>query len=112
MDLLAPELDGWQAIRYQQRGLPPSAVDGPFTGELSPGTYKDFMAAAVRKAFAAVAAITGMSITIAGSGPTYTVTRGAGDFIAGGIKLGMVGRLTAGHEVDSSATITAPGFCA
>jgi pimeloyl-ACP methyl ester carboxylesterase len=33
MDLLAPELDGWQAIRYQQRGLAPSAQDGPFTVE-------------------------------------------------------------------------------
>ena len=33
MDLLAPELDGWRAIRYQQRGLPPSAENGPFTVE-------------------------------------------------------------------------------
>ena len=33
MDMLAPELDGWQTIRYQQRGLPPSAETGPFTVE-------------------------------------------------------------------------------
>jgi len=33
MDMLAPELDGWRAIRYQQRGLPPSAENGPFTVE-------------------------------------------------------------------------------
>jgi len=33
MDMLAPELDGWRAIRYQQRGLPPSAETGPFTVE-------------------------------------------------------------------------------
>jgi pimeloyl-ACP methyl ester carboxylesterase len=33
MDLLAPELDGWHGVRYQQRGLPPSAEDGPFTVE-------------------------------------------------------------------------------
>ena len=32
-DLLAPELDGWRVIHYQQRGLPPSTVDGPFTVE-------------------------------------------------------------------------------
>ena len=32
-DLLAPELVGWRVIRYQQRGLPPSTVDGPFTVE-------------------------------------------------------------------------------
>jgi hypothetical protein len=29
MDMLDAELDGWRSIRYQQRGLPPSAVNGP-----------------------------------------------------------------------------------
>jgi hypothetical protein len=71
-------------------------VEGGINGELSCGTYYDLMAAAVRKDFAAVTTITGMSITIAGSGPTYTVTRSAGDFLAGGIKQGMVVALTAG----------------
>jgi pimeloyl-ACP methyl ester carboxylesterase len=33
MRLLAPELDGWRAVRYQQRGLAPSALGGPFTVE-------------------------------------------------------------------------------
>jgi proline iminopeptidase len=32
-DLLAPELGGWRTMRYQQRGLPPSSVDGPLTVE-------------------------------------------------------------------------------
>src|SRR6185369_12106217 len=40
------------------------SVEGPINGEISPGTYKDFMAAAVRRAFTAVTAITGASITI------------------------------------------------
>jgi pimeloyl-ACP methyl ester carboxylesterase len=31
MDMLGPEITGWRAIRYQQRGLAPSSVDGPFT---------------------------------------------------------------------------------
>jgi pimeloyl-ACP methyl ester carboxylesterase len=31
MDLLYPETDGWRCVRYQQRGLTPSAVSGPFT---------------------------------------------------------------------------------
>ena len=31
--LLAPELGGWRTVHYQQRGLPPSSVDGPFTVE-------------------------------------------------------------------------------
>jgi hypothetical protein len=71
-------------------------VEGTIRGELSPLTYSEFLAAACRKAWAATAAITGLSITIAGSGPTYTVTRAAGDFIAGGLKIGDVIRLTAG----------------
>jgi hypothetical protein len=72
------------------------SIEGAINGELSPGTYKDFMAAAVRRAFTAVTAITGATITIAGSGPTWTVTRGAGSWLSDGIKQGYVVRLTAG----------------
>lgn len=71
------------------------SVTGAINGELSPGTYKDFMAASLRKDFAAVSALTGLSITIAGTGP-YTLTRASGDFLTGGVKIGMVVRLTAG----------------
>lgn len=71
-------------------------VAGSINGELSPATYKDFIAAALRRDFAAVTAITGASITIAGSGPTYTVTRGAGSFLTDGVKKGDVVRLSVG----------------
>lgn len=71
-------------------------VEGSINGELSPGTYKDFMAAAVRRAFAAITASTSVSITIAGSGPTYTVTRAAGSWLTDGYKVGQVGRLSVG----------------
>jgi pimeloyl-ACP methyl ester carboxylesterase len=33
MSLLAPEVQGWRALRYQQRGLAPSSTSGPFTLE-------------------------------------------------------------------------------
>jgi len=33
MDMLDAETSGWRSIRYQQRGLPPSAVDGSLTVE-------------------------------------------------------------------------------
>lgn len=75
------------------------SVGGALTGEISPGTYKDFMAAAVRQAFAAVTAITGASLTIAALGTTpvtYTVTRAAGSWISDGVKLGNVVRLSVG----------------
>lgn len=71
-------------------------VSGTIKGELSPGTYSAFIQSALRRDFAAVSAISSLSLTIAGSGPTYTVTRSAGDFLTGGIKIGMVVRITAG----------------
>lgn len=70
-------------------------VNGSLKGILSPGTYSDWLSALLMRDFAAVSALTGLSLTIAGSGP-YTITRGTGDFLAGGIKIGMVVRLTAG----------------
>lgn len=74
----------------------PTSVAGQLQGELSPGAYDLEFASLLRKDFAATSAITGMSITIAGAGPTYTVTRAAGDFLTGGIKNCDVVRLTAG----------------
>ena len=32
-DMLGPEVVGWRMVHYQQRGLAPSALDGPFTVE-------------------------------------------------------------------------------
>jgi proline iminopeptidase len=32
-DMLGPEVAGWRFVHYQQRGLAPSSVDGPFTVE-------------------------------------------------------------------------------
>lgn len=72
------------------------SVAGSINGELSPGTYKDFIAAAVRRAYAAVSAITSLSITITGSSAPWTVARASGSWLTDGIKVGMVGRLTAG----------------
>ena len=74
----------------------PRSVEGTINGELSAGTWEDFIAAAVRRAFTSVSALTGLSLTVAGAGPTYTITRGSGDFLAGGIKAHQVVRLTAG----------------
>lgn len=71
-------------------------VHGQITGELSAATYADFFASVLKRDFTAVTAISGASITIAGTGPTYTVTRGAGSFLTDGVKAGNVVRLTAG----------------
>lgn len=72
------------------------SIKGQVSGELSPGTYKDFMAAAVRQAWASVSAAATLSLTIAASGSSYTVTRGSGSWITDGFKLGNVVRLSVG----------------
>lgn len=62
-------------------------------GVLSPLSYQAFIAALLRQAFAATSSIASLSLTIAASGSGYTITRGSGDFLTGGIKVGDVVRL-------------------
>lgn len=69
---------------------------GTISGEVSATTYGDFMQWLLRKDWAATSAISSLSLTIAASAPNYTVTRAAGDFLTGGIKVGDVIRLTGG----------------
>ena len=71
-------------------------IKGKMSGELSAKTYADFFAQALKRDFAAVTASTGVSVTIAGAGPTYTVTRAAGSYLSDGYKVGMVIRLSVG----------------
>jgi hypothetical protein len=77
-------------------------VGGAIDGELSPKTYADFIAAALRKDFAAVTPISGLTITVAVSAPGYTFTRSAGSWLTDGVKVGDVVRLTAGGFVASN----------
>lgn len=75
------------------------SVKGMISGEISPGTYKDFMAAAVRSTWATVSAIATVSLTIAavgGTPATYTIGRGTGSYLTDGVKIGNVVRLSVG----------------
>lgn len=81
-------------------------ASGTVAGVVSPGTYKDFLGSLVRADFAAIPALTGLSLTIAaGSGSTFTLTRATGDFLAGGIKIGHVVRITAGTYTGTARDI-------
>lgn len=71
-------------------------VGGSIQGELSPKTYAELIGVALKRDFTAVTALTGLSLTIAGTGPTYTVTRATGSFLTDGVKVGDVIRLTTG----------------
>lgn len=63
---------------------------------LSGASYATFIASLLRKDMAATSAISSLSLTIAASGSNYTITRSAGDFLTGGIKIGDVIQLSGG----------------
>lgn len=69
-------------------------AEGSLNGELSPGSYSDFMQSVLARDFTAGATATGLSVTIAASGSFFTVTRAAGSWLADGFFVGNVIRLT------------------
>lgn len=83
------------------------SATGSVSGELSPGTYADFLAAAVAKDFAAVDTITSVSVTMtAVSGGTGTIVRSTGNFLTDGVKIGDVIRLSATANADKNLLVT------
>ena len=71
-------------------------VSGSMSGELSAGTYKDFMASVCRQAFQ-TAATTGAVITVTSAvtaGASGTFTRSSGSYLTDGFKVGDVIRWT------------------
>jgi hypothetical protein len=78
------------------------SVAGSIDGELSPGSYEAFFAALLRAPFAAVTAISAVTLSVAAaSGGVQAITRSTGDFMAANIKVGMVIRATAGLNAAS-----------
>lgn len=68
-------------------------TSGKIDGNLSPGTYYKFIAAALMDDFAAVAPYSaGIDVTAAASGGTFTDA--SGGYLVAGLKVGMVGRWT------------------
>lgn len=70
------------------------SADGTINGELSPKTYADFMGSVLARDFAAVTGSSPGAVTVAGTGPTYTITRGTGSWVTDGVKVGTVIRFT------------------
>lgn len=87
---------------------------GTINGLLSPLTYQSFFESLCRKLAAGTTAITSLSLTIAASGSGYTVTRAAGDFLTGGIKIGDVVRLSGGslNVLNTSKNLLVTGVTA
>lgn len=88
-----------EIVSHQQStgvGLGVIKPAGKIDGLLSPGTYGTLLASLLRKDMATGVALTGLTVTVAASGQNWTLTRSAGSFLTDGVKVGDVGRLTAG----------------
>lgn len=85
------EITSAQQIKSSRHGV--KQINGSLNGLLSPGTYADPLSAVLRKDFATVTALTGLALTIGGTPGAYTLTDSG--FLVGGIKVGMIVRITA-----------------
>lgn len=90
--------------QYTGDSYGPGKTEGQINGEMSPATYAALLGSLLRNDFAAVSAISSLSLTIAGSGP-FTITRGSGSWLTDGVKVGMVGRITAGTYTGTARDI-------
>lgn len=70
------------------------SADGSLAGELSPGSYADFLASVVARDWTAVVGTASAEVTIAASGTNFTITRTAGDYLTDGFLVGQVVRMT------------------
>ena len=80
-------------------------VQGTIRGEMSPGTYSPFVAAALRQDFGTVADLTGLTLTYGTTTDSrvYTMTRSAGSWLSGTApKVGQVVRVTVGSGVTAN----------
>lgn len=70
------------------------SVEGSISGELSAGTYADFLASALARNWTAATPSALGSTTIASAGGTYTITRTTGSWLTDAVRVGNVIRLT------------------
>lgn len=77
------------------------SVEGSINGELSPGSYADFFAAALAKDFVAGATTGAVMVIAATTGPN-TLTRSAGSFLTDGFKIGEVVRASGFTTVNNN----------
>lgn len=71
-------------------------AEGSLNGELSPGSYADFFGSVLARDFTSVVGVNDAEVTIAAAGTNFTITRSdaLGDYLADGIKVGQVVRMT------------------
>lgn len=69
-------------------------AEGSLNGELSPGTYADFMGSLLGQNFTAVTLGAAAQTTVTVSGSTYNLVRSTGSWLTDGVRVGQVIRAT------------------
>lgn len=88
-------------------GLQKSDGTGDF--ELSPGTFSDLIGSLLERNFAAVSAVSGLTLTVAGPN---SITRVTGSFLTDGLKQGSIirlGGMTSSNNNNNNLLVTAVG---
>ena len=81
------------------------SVEGSISGELSAGTYADFLASALARNWTAATPSALGSTTIASVGGTYTITRTTGSWLTDTVRVGSVIRLTGFATANSNVNL-------
>ena len=81
------------------------SVEGSISGELSAGTYADFLASALARNWTAATPSALGSTTIASVGGTYTITRTTGSWLTDSVRVGNVVRLTGFATANNNANL-------
>ena len=81
------------------------SVEGSISGELSAGTYADFLASALARNWTAATPSALGSTTIATVGGTYTITRTTGSWLTDAVRVGNVIRLTGFATANNNANL-------
>jgi hypothetical protein len=81
------------------------AVEGSISGELSAGTYADFLASALARNWTAATPSALGSTTIASVGGKYTITRTTGSWLTDAVRVGNVIRLTGFATANNNANL-------
>ena len=81
------------------------SVEGSISGELSAGTYADFLASALARNWTAATPSALGSTTIASVGGTYTITRTTGSWLTDTVRVGNVIRLTGFATANSNVNL-------
>lgn len=77
-------------------------IEGSISGELSSGSYSDFIGSALAKNFVTVTGGTLGTATIAGTAGIFTITRTTGDFAGDAVRVGQVVRLSGANTASNN----------